>query len=513
MGEQRDAKMLDDVRKVNGLLGREVGKYHVGEELGRGAFGCVYRATDMDIDREVAIKFLMPQHGNEYAEHQLARFRREAKLVSKLHGPHIVTLHEFGEHEGVFYLAFEYIQGHDLEAAIEEAAGPMQPLRVANILRQALEGLREAHHYGIVHRDIKPANIMLFEHIGAKDRVKLMDFGIGRSDATDEASTALTADGSMLGTPLYMSPEHVRPDEYGLDHRADIYSLGMVGLEMLTGRTGLEGKSRINVYATIITTPSLALEATDAIPAGLCRIINRMLAKVPDERYQSTAQVIEDLDRLQPGPVNPPGMLYQSEEGPRPAELDEAIAKADATITHDPELDAMIAATQGPDKQRMMIIAAIVGLLILGAIGLGVILNSTGNQPPADQVAAEVKKPEPPKVADRAPEAPPKEEVKTPEPAATPPVAPAEPDMAPAVAEKAPEPEKVEEEPKKEAKKKRRGKGRRTVKKTPPKADPKPTPAKAPVKEVKPKVTEAPTPTPVKPTPAATGINLDEMTP
>ena len=266
--------LLADLDRENAFNGRQLGRYRLGRELGHGAFGRVYFATDTDLDREVALKFLRPVDG-EYSDKLKARFEREAKLVSKLKGQHTITLFDYGELEDLVFLAFEYIEGQTIQEMLEEATHALHSLRVAKILEQSLKGIAEAHHYGILHRDIKPANIMIFEHIGVPDQIKVMDFGIGKNLYDDEALNTLTNDNAMLGTPLYMSPEHLKSD-LELTGRSDLYSLGMVAYEMLTGASPYQGMSPFKIFTEIAMGPDIQLSSTERIPGGLSRVINKM---------------------------------------------------------------------------------------------------------------------------------------------------------------------------------------------------------------------------------------------
>ena len=207
-----------------------IGRYRVERELGRGAMGVVYKALDPDIGRAVAIKLVRADLlDGEERETFVARFRREARAAGRCSHPNIVALYDFGMHDGNPFLAMEYIDGIGLGQALQRA-GRFSPREAVSIVAQVLDALGAAHSLGIVHRDVKPANILLLP----SGQAKVTDFGISRIDTSD-----ITLDGSVVGTPAYMSPEQCRGET--VDGRGDLFSAGTVLYELLSGTRGIPG--------------------------------------------------------------------------------------------------------------------------------------------------------------------------------------------------------------------------------------------------------------------------------
>jgi serine/threonine protein kinase len=266
---------------------KTLGRYKILGVLGRGAMGAVYRALDPLIDREVAIKTLLPNLPEEIMEEVRERFIREARSAGRLNHPNIVTIFDVGEHDGVAYIAMELLQGHSLLQILKH------PQRLAfsttaNLIAQVADALDVAQRFKIVHRDVKPANIMVDSH----GRAKLTDFGVAYVP-----SSTMTQTGTALGSPRYMSPEQVLGQP--IDARSDIFSLGVVLYEMLSKRTPFEQPQDTTVFALmnrIAGTPHARLRSIDpGIPAAFEHIIDRALAKNPDKRYQRAGEMAQDL--------------------------------------------------------------------------------------------------------------------------------------------------------------------------------------------------------------------------
>jgi hypothetical protein len=264
-----------------------LGRYRIVGELGRGAMGAVYRALDPLIDREVAIKTLLPDLPREVVEEVRERFLREARSAGRLSHPNIVTIFDVGEQDGIAYIAMELLRGHSLLQVLRH------PQRlafntIANLLAQVADALDMAQQHDIVHRDVKPANIMV-DNTG---RVKLTDFGV----AYVPAST-ITGNGTALGSPRYMSPEQVTGAP--IDPRSDIFSLGVVLYELLTKRTPFEHEGDTTVFALmnrIASTPHPPVREVDpSVPEPFEHIVDRALAKKPDERYPRAGEMARDL--------------------------------------------------------------------------------------------------------------------------------------------------------------------------------------------------------------------------
>ena len=265
------------------------GRYQVIQKLGAGAFGTVYKAKDRILGRMVAIKTIRLEGlaaAGTSLEQLMDRFKREAQVSAQLKHPNIVTIYDVGEVEGTSYLAMEFIDGIGLDRAIA-GAGRLGTERAAGLGAQVADALDFAHRHNVVHRDIKPANIM----IEGGDRVKVTDFGIAK--VTDSADH-LTQTGSLLGTPSYMSPEQARGGE--LDGRSDLFAVGCILYEMLTGKKAFRGDSITGLIFKIITEDPPPLKAEDPdIPEEIVRIISKCLAKQADQRYQTGRELADDL--------------------------------------------------------------------------------------------------------------------------------------------------------------------------------------------------------------------------
>ena len=274
--------------------GTRLGPYEIAYQLGAGGMGEVYRATDTRLDRTVAIKVL-PEHLADDPQRR-ERFEREAKAVSSLNHPHICTLHDVGEQDGVHYLVMEYVEGDTLQQRLEKGRLPLdQALEYAIQIADALD---KAHRQGVVHRDLKPGNIMI-----TKSGTKLLDFGLAKLKATggplDQLSTIeekepLTADGEILGTLQYMAPEQLEGKES--DTRTDIFAFGAVVYEMVTGRKAFVGTSQASLIAAIMQNdPRSMSELQELVPPPLDRLVRQCLAKDPDNRWQTAADLMREL--------------------------------------------------------------------------------------------------------------------------------------------------------------------------------------------------------------------------
>ena len=264
------------------------GRYQVVRKLGAGGMANVYLAEDQELGRRVAIKILNERHAND--EQFVERFRREAKNAAALSHPNIVSIYDRGEAEGTYYIAMEYLDGRSLKELIV-SRGPA-PLNVAlEYVRQILSALRFAHRHGIVHRDIKPHNVL----VDAEGRVKVTDFGIARAGASQ-----MTEAGSIVGTAQYLSPEQARGT--GVDQRSDLYSLGIVLYELLTGALPFNGDTPVEIAMKHLSQlPELPSATRPELPHELDLVVTRALAKDPDERYQSADEMEADLERLARG--------------------------------------------------------------------------------------------------------------------------------------------------------------------------------------------------------------------
>ncbi|HEY3500073.1 MAG TPA: serine/threonine-protein kinase [Polyangiaceae bacterium] len=264
---------------------RRLGQYTLGEKLGEGGMGVVYRASHAMLRRPTAIKLLA-----DGGDASLARFEQEVQVLAGLNHPNIVTVHDYGRTAGgSFYYAMELLDGMDLEKLVA-AGGPQPPERVIHIVRQAARGLDEAHGVGLVHRDIKPANVFVCRRWGEPDAVKVLDFGLAKNNA--EPPSALTGQNVVLGTPLYISPEALKGPGL-VDVRSDIYSLGAVAYYLLTGEPVFAGRSALEVCTQHLHSAPVAPSERlgRAVPADLEAIVLRCLAKSPEDRYPTAAEL------------------------------------------------------------------------------------------------------------------------------------------------------------------------------------------------------------------------------
>ncbi|HEY7658481.1 MAG TPA: serine/threonine-protein kinase [Burkholderiales bacterium] len=263
---------------------KQLGRYRIVSELGRGAMGIVYRAEDPLLNRTVAIKCIILMDDPAVRADYEARFFQEAKAAGGLNHPNLVTIHDVGREGDIAYMAMELLEGTDLRALIERGAVPL-PLAL-EIMAQAADGLAHAHEHGVVHRDIKPGNIMI-----VRGRVaKVMDFGIARVRASD----VKTQTGAILGSPRYMSPEQVTGQP--ADRRSDIFSLGVVLYELATGEPPFTAPTVTQLMHLIASATPRAPSATNpGIPPMLDLIVARALQKQPAQRYQSAADLAADL--------------------------------------------------------------------------------------------------------------------------------------------------------------------------------------------------------------------------
>jgi serine/threonine-protein kinase len=286
-----------------------LGRYEIISELGQGAMGVVYKATDPLIERVVAIKTINLGLALDEKEEYEGRFYQEAKAAGRLSHPNIVTIFDLGKSEDVAYIAMEFLQGKELRDILDD--GEKLPVeRVLDVATQVALGLAYAHEHGVVHRDVKPSNIM----VASDGHVKITDFGIARM----ESSSVRTQTGMVLGSPKYMSPEQVLGKL--IDQRSDIFSLGVVLYEMLAGKPPFAGEN-VNaiMYQTLNNIPSPPGSLNSNVPDMLNFIVAKALAKSLDDRYQNAKVLAEDLRSCRES-------LLRNTVAPRPS-----LSLADAT--------------------------------------------------------------------------------------------------------------------------------------------------------------------------------------
>ena len=263
--------------------------YRLERELGAGGMATVYAAEDLKHHRRVAVKVLRPDLAAAVGPE---RFQDEIEIAARLHHPHIVPVYDSGESAGFLYYVMPLVEGHSLRERLQEGR-PIPVNDVARILTEVADALAHAHEHGLVHRDIKPENIML-----SGRHVMVMDFGIAKAIRDAGSRRSSTSIGLAMGTPEYMSPEQARGDA-DLDHRADIYSLGVVGYELLTGRPPFAGGGAESILTRHITmTPAPITDARPEAPPALVSVLQRALAKAPGERWQSAEAMRAQLEPL-----------------------------------------------------------------------------------------------------------------------------------------------------------------------------------------------------------------------
>jgi tRNA A-37 threonylcarbamoyl transferase component Bud32 len=261
------------------MVGRIVGSYRIVEKIGEGGMGAVYRAVDEMLDRQVAIKAIRPELARE--PEIVERFRAEAKLLARVHHPAIATIYSFFHDGGELFLAMEFVRGRTLSDVLA-AEGAFPWRRAVALLATALDGIEQAHCAGIIHRDLKPDNLMLTEG----PALKVMDFGIARVPGSNH----LTRTGLLIGTLRYVAPEQIRGEE--VDRRTDLYALGVVLYQMLTGRVPFEGRTDFAILkAQLEEPPAPPRSLAPEVPDWLERIVLKALEKEPDRRFQTAEEL------------------------------------------------------------------------------------------------------------------------------------------------------------------------------------------------------------------------------
>jgi eukaryotic-like serine/threonine-protein kinase len=337
------AEMFAEKERESSLIGQQISHYKIIRLLGTGGMGEVYLAEDTKLHRRIALKIVPPQFENDVE--QIERFKKEARAISALNHPNIITIYAIEESEPGNFIATEFIDGQTLRERI--ADGPLPWQEAVKIALQITHALKSAHSLGIIHRDIKPANIM----IRRDGIVKVLDFGLAKLTAHDvgeHEAREHTAPNRVMGTINYMSPEQVLGEQ--VDARTDIFSFGVVLYEMLSGATPFQGGSDGAVYnATINKTPPSLCELNDAIPAALDQIVKGAMHKERDQRYQRISELRADLKSI----------LRDSQTG----SLDNAVTKTN--------LSAIKTTDIGSAKSRRSLVWLIAPLLILGlAVGV-----------------------------------------------------------------------------------------------------------------------------------------------
>ena len=380
------------------------GKYRIEARLNEGGMGTVYRGTHVLMDKTVAIKVLRPSLAAD--EKIVARFSREARAASRISHPNALSVTDFGEDEsGHVFLVMEYLSGKTLKHVIREE-GPLPLARVVDIARQIGDALHAAHEQGVVHRDLKSDNIMLIDTMTG-DHAKVLDFGIAKINEPEGAvDTNLTAPNLVIGTPQYMSPEQCSQDAE-IDARSDIYSFGVILFEMLVGHVPFSGDSPTMVMMKHLQdpVPSVMEERSD-LPASVARVVARAMAKVPRNRYQNVAELVEDLTiasgmtihRLGPvEPVTPPPVVHDEPDEVtmvRPREVaPPSVPRREPVMVQVPQMAAPPPAAASFNPMKILIPAAVAVLVVFGLFFVfnrnAPATDANTNQPQTQTLAAD----------------------------------------------------------------------------------------------------------------------------
>ena len=352
-------------------------KYRVDGYLASGAMGAVYRGTQLAVHREVAIKVLKMPEDVEASERETMerRFAREARTTSQLQHPNSVRLFDYGETEGGNpYLVMELLRGKTLKGALR-AAGKLEPWRVAHIARQICRALAEAHSMGIVHRDLKPDNVFLISLEGETDFVKVVDYGIARMALPDTDQVSVTRTGMAVGTPRYMAPEQALCKD--VSPATDLYTLGVMLYEMLSGDVPFHGESAVAVAMKHVQEPAPALPPLGISPAvdqAWGALLQRMLAKRPEDRPSSAATVAAALDHLELRSREAKGVMSRTEDDIslilKPLEVADAADDTHLDTTMPLPASSASARRAAPLRRKMVAvgIAAFLGIAAVVAI-------------------------------------------------------------------------------------------------------------------------------------------------
>lgn len=287
------------------LIGRIINdRFRIVSMIARGGMGKVYRAEQVPLGREVALKVLHPNYSGDSDPEFHKRFFLEASTTAKLTHPNTVSIFDYGRTEDdVYYIAMELLDGKTLHRALRES-GPMEPARILHIAAQICRSLREAHELGVIHRDLKPANIYLVPHGDESEFVKVLDFGLVKS--LEDTGEDLTQTGLFMGSPKYMSPEQIRGER--VDGRADVYSLGVIMYEMLTGKVPFDRTNSVNILMAHVheSPPRMAdVNPNVAIPPLLEQVIMKAMAKKPSDRHASMDALLTALKEIADPLINP----------------------------------------------------------------------------------------------------------------------------------------------------------------------------------------------------------------
>jgi len=299
MSDRASAAVSKATGTPDPLIGRLINdRFKITALIARGGMGKVYRAEQAPLGRVCAIKVLNPNYAGEHDPEFHKRFFLEASIASKLTHPNTVTIFDYGRtDDDIYYMAMEYLEGHTLHRAIREA-GHFPEERAAHIARQICRALREAHSLGVIHRDLKPANIFLVEHGDESDFVKVLDFGLVKN-VSENKGEDLTQTGLFMGSPKYMAPEQIRGDR--VDARTDIYALGIIMYEMITGKVPFDRPNSVNILMAHVNEeapPLRQMNPNIQVSPQIEETIARCMAKDVDARFRSMDEVLAALKRV-----------------------------------------------------------------------------------------------------------------------------------------------------------------------------------------------------------------------
>ncbi len=340
------------------------GRYELHRRIGRGGMAEVFLARDQLLDRPVAIKVLFPEFAGD--PNFVERFRREAQAAANLNHPNIVGVYDWGKVSGTYYIVMEYVDGRTV-SDIVRTEGPLHPNRAADVAADVASALSFAHRNGVVHRDIKPGNILLTQ----QGMVKVADFGIARAIAAGVEEN-LTQTGSVMGTATYFSPEQAQGHD--VDPRSDLYSLGVVMYEMVSGKPPFSGTSPVAIaYKHVQETPTPLRDVAPTVPAGYEAITHRLLAKDPADRYESGEDLRADLRRFRQGqPVLAPALAGVGDGAEAATQLTPALAGAPTAATaatRTPPRGYPDATRDAPRSHRRGALFFVILFLLLGVLG------------------------------------------------------------------------------------------------------------------------------------------------